>query len=135
MRTIRRLAPTGRSKYGAVKTLVDGIKFDSKAEARRYYELKLLQQAGEITELELQPKFPLRVVSTTGTVLGAAKALTGTHRDIIGTYIADFAYRDRTERRIVEDVKGMKTLPLSRWKMKHVAAQYGITVSEIRYRR
>lgn len=126
-----RLAPTGRSKYGAVKTLVDGIKFDSKAEARRYYELKLLQQAGEISELELQPKFPLRVVSTTGTVLGAVKALAGTHKDIIGTYIADFAYRDRTERRIVEDVKGFKTA-LYRWKKKHVQAQYGIQIVEVR---
>lgn len=36
------------NKYGAKKTVVDGVTFDSKAEARRYQQLKLMQQAGEI---------------------------------------------------------------------------------------
>ncbi|MDD3747626.1 MAG: DUF1064 domain-containing protein, partial [Anaerostipes sp.] len=43
------------SKYGARKTVIDGITFDSKREAKRYQELKLLEQAGEISYLELQP--------------------------------------------------------------------------------
>ena len=49
----------GNSKYGAIRTTVDGVTFASKAEARRYAELKLLEQAGEIKGLELQPKFDI----------------------------------------------------------------------------
>jgi len=123
-------ASKGRSKYNAVKTVVDGITFDSKAEARRYGELRFLEKAGEIWDLTIQPVFPLRVVSTTGTVSGAAKALAGTCKDVIGKYYGDFQYHDRTGR-VVEDVKGFKT-PLYRWKKKHVEAQYGIQIREIR---
>ena len=47
------------SKYRNRKTTIDGIAFDSKAEARRYAELKLLERAGEIKDLELQPKYRL----------------------------------------------------------------------------
>lgn len=47
------------SKYGNHKTTVDGITFDSQKEVNRYCELKLLQKAGEITELELQKEFVL----------------------------------------------------------------------------
>ncbi len=47
------------SKYKAVRTEVDGIKFASKKEARRYGELLLLQRAGEISNLELQVPFLL----------------------------------------------------------------------------
>ena len=51
-----------RSKYGAVKTVVDGIAFDSKAEARRYRELWALWRAGEISgDLELQPEYEVRI--------------------------------------------------------------------------
>lgn len=46
-----------KSKYGAVKTEIDGIVFDSKHEAKRYQELWLLEQAGEITNLRLQVPF------------------------------------------------------------------------------
>ena len=45
------------SKFKAVKTEVNGILFDSKKEAKRYSQLKLLEKAGEITQLELQPVF------------------------------------------------------------------------------
>jgi hypothetical protein len=50
-----------RNKYGATKTTIDGITFDSKKEAQRYCELRLLQKAGEITHLELQPAFRLAI--------------------------------------------------------------------------
>jgi hypothetical protein len=46
-------------KYRAISETVDGHKFPSKAEARRYRELKLLQAAGKIRGLELQPVFKL----------------------------------------------------------------------------
>ena len=50
-----------RNKYGAIRTKVDGINFASKGESRRYKELVLLQEAGHITDLTLQPRFPLEV--------------------------------------------------------------------------
>lgn len=116
-------------KYGAKPTVVDGIRFASQKEARRYGELKLLEKAGQIWDLELQPRFPLVVASTTGTVMGAAKALAGSFSGRIGEYRGDFAYHDRRGR-VVEDVKGFKT-PLYRWKKKHVEVQYGIQIVEV----
>src|SRR3990167_2192701 len=108
-------------KYNARKTTVDGIRFDSKKEAVRYCELKLLEKAGEIESLELQPKFALMTQLTTGTVRGAAKALT--HQwPVIGHYVGDFRYFDlRTCERVVEDCKGFRT-PLYKWKRRHVEA-------------
>lgn len=44
------------SKYKAKKTKVDGITFDSKKEAERYRQLKMLENAGHISDLELQKK-------------------------------------------------------------------------------
>lgn len=115
------------SKYKAKRTEVDGIVFHSQKEARRYRELRLLEKAGEIESLELQPEFPLRVVLTTGTVRGALQAMNG-DAPTIGKYLADFRYYDvRAGAWIVEDTKGYDT-PLSKWKRKHVAAQYGIDV-------
>jgi hypothetical protein len=130
-----RLAQVKRSKYGAVKVMVDGLTFDSKAEARRYGELKMLERAGTIWDLERQPRFPLSVPSTTGYLFGAAKALAGTFNGRIGEYRGDFKYYDGvTLPYVVEDVKGGPSTALFRWKKKHVEKQYGITITEIRYR-
>ena len=118
-----RIAP--RSKYHAKRTTLDGIAFDSQAEAGRYAELRLLLRAGSIRHLELQPAFPLYATTTPGPA------------DLrIGVYRADFAYEELTETggrwdRVVEDVKGIDTA-LSRWKRRHVLAQYGIAVALIR---
>lgn len=119
-------------KYNARKTTVDGITFDSAKEAKRYQELKLLQRAGEIRGLLLQPRFPLWAHD------GVVE-----HGPIkIGEYRGDFSYEekrrgDRGAERlglhwddVIEDVKGFKT-PLYRWKKKHVEAQYGIRVREV----
>lgn len=88
-----------KSKYNAKKTVVDGITFDSRKEARRYQELKLMQEAGVIKDLSLQPNFLLQE---------KFKYQGETQRKI--EYIADFMYWD-CEKNIcvVEDVKGMKT--------------------------
>lgn len=112
-----------RSKYGAVPTLSHGIRFASKAEARRYDELLLLVRAGEITGLKLQPRFTLDVAG-----FGGADTWVK-----IGEYVADFLYVERDGEEVVEDVKGMTTA-LYRWKAKHLAAQYGIQVREVRSR-
>ncbi len=120
-----------RSKYNAKRTEVDGIVFASQREARRYQELRLLERAGEISDLELQPRFPLSVPSTSGYVRRAAKALAQGGMFTIGEYRADFKYRDwKTVPYVVEDAKGFRT-PLYRWKKKHVEAQYGIQIREV----
>jgi hypothetical protein len=124
-----------RPKYGATKTTVDRITFDSKKEATRYGELRVLERTGEIRDLRLQPKFPLWVHE------GLVE-----HGPIrIGEYRAEFAYEAWTGtsvgdrhlhpssdkwKLVVEDVKGFKT-PLYRWKKKHVEAQYGIQIREV----
>lgn len=87
------------SKYNAKKSTVDGHTFDSIREADRYCELKLLEKAKEIRNLELQPRFLLqdKFKDKMGT----------THRKI--EYVADFMYIDKDDKKIVEDVKGMMT--------------------------
>ena len=87
-----------KSKYKAVKTEINGIEFDSKKEARRYKELKILEKADEIKSLELQPRFLLQE---------KFKYNGKTVRKI--EYVADFRYIDEKGNTIVEDVKGMKT--------------------------
>lgn len=88
-----------RNKFNAIKTIVDGIRFDSRKEAKRYQDLKLLEKAGEIEHLELQPRFLLQ---------DKFKLEGVTHRKI--EYVADFKYWVIKEKRwIVEDVKGVKT--------------------------
>ena len=87
-----------RHKYNARKVTIDGHRFDSKREAERYGELKLLERAGEIRDLELQPRFTLQ-----DSFIRKGKR----YREI--DYIADFVYQDAEGNRIVEDVKGMKT--------------------------
>ena len=86
-----------RSKYNAKKTTIDGITFDSKKESERYAELKLLERAGEINNLRLQPRF----------VLQPAFEKNGKRYRKI-EYVADFAYEEGGKT-VVEDVKGMKT--------------------------
>lgn len=110
---------TGRSKYRAIRTTVDGVTFASKAEARRYEHLRVLEDLGAIGQLMLQPKFSL--------IVSGRK---------VGTYIADFQYRVMESGQpdgplVIEDVKGMLT-PVYRLKKKMVEAQYGITITEVR---
>lgn len=101
------------SKYHATPTMVDGIRFASRAEANRYGELKMLARAGEITDLELQPRFPL--------VVNGVK---------VGTYVADFRYRDRGGATVTEDVKGVRTA-VYRIKARLVTALYGFEIAEV----
>lgn len=89
-----------RNKFNAKKTIVDGIAFDSRREALRYRALKVREAKGEIESLELQPRYRF----TVGGV--AIKAENG--RQL--AYTADFTYIETaTRRRVIEDVKGVKT--------------------------
>ena len=85
-------------KYKNKEKIVDGIKFDSKLEARRYIQLKLLQRAGEITDLRMQVEFVLQPsYKKNGKTIRAIK------------YIADFVYYDvKRKETIVEDTKGFR---------------------------
>ena len=96
-----------KHKYFARPTIVDGIKFASAKEARRYGELKLLQMAGKISQLELQPRYKLVIEVT---------------------YVADFRYVEKGET-IIEDVKGC--LPREyKLKRKAMLEQHGVTIRE-----
>jgi len=108
------------SKYRAIPTFIDGIRFHSKKEASRYKELLLLQKAGEIKHLELQKRYSLLVAG-----------------EKIGVYIADFVYLEKGKDDFtVEDCKAPKSkkymgsTPLYRWKKKHFEAQYGTKILE-----
>lgn len=82
-----------RHKYNAVATVVDGIRFPSKTEARHYCALKALQDRGEISDLKRQVRFPLVV-----------------NGELICTYVADFTYREPGKAlRIADDAKGYET--------------------------
>lgn len=106
--------PSRRLKYLNVPTTLGGLRFASKAEARRYGQLVLLQKAGAITNITVQPRFQLVV-----------------NGQAVGTYIGDFSYVENGTQ-VVEDVKSPATkTPLYRLKKKLVKALYGIDVVEI----
>lgn len=117
------MAAEKKHKYFAKKTVVDGINFPSKAEARRYTELKLLERAGKIEGLKLQPKFELMP----GVVLGGRKKPPL-------RFTADFSYcNSGSGVLIVEDVKGGRATATSAYRMrlhmmKHV---HDIEVTEV----
>ena len=113
------------SKYGAVPTVVDGIRFASKAEAHRYQELKLLERGGRIRGLKLQPRYKLYALVINGPPADGKE---------VCVYVADFEYEeDQQDARdegypywvpITEDTKGMET-PVFKLKAKFFAACYG----------
>ena len=86
-----------KNKYNAVKTEVGGITFDSKGESERFASLKLLERAGVISGLKLQPRFLLQEGFTYNG-----------HKERKIEYVADFEYF-RDGRRIVEDAKSVAT--------------------------
>jgi hypothetical protein len=88
------------NKYRNQPVVIDGHRFPSKKEGNRYLELKLLERAGEISHLEIQPKFML--------IVNGSAVKSEANRKL--HYIGDFSYFDaRSNKRIVEDVKGVKT--------------------------
>ena len=104
--------PRRKSKYGNKKTVIDGIKFDSKREASRWCDLRLMLRAGAIADLKRQVPYQVSVNSVP-----------------VFKYMADFTYL-RNGVLVVEDSKGMRT-PIYRLKKRCVEAQYGITIREV----
>ena len=102
------------SKFGAKKTVVDGITFDSKWESERYGQLKAMERGGIVTDLKLQVKYDI--------VINDIK---------ICKYIADFVYKEESSdgkiREIVEDAKGFET-PEFKLKKKLMKAVHNIDI-------
>lgn len=108
-----------RNKYYSRKVTIDGIKFDSQKEARRFRELCLLERAGQITDLQRQVKFELI----------PSQRIEGKIVERACTYVADFVYMENGKK-VVEDTKGFKTKDyiIKRKLMLHIN---GIKIHEI----
>lgn len=107
-------AEAGKNKFGAKRTIVDGIAFDSKAESRRWVQLKAMERRGLISGLLRQVPYRLEVLGV-----------------LIAIYKADFVYVDQAGREVVEDVKCEATItPAYRIKKRLMQAIHGITVEE-----
>lgn len=120
------------AKYKSHKTEVDGIVFDSRKEARRWKELRLLEDEGHISDLQRQVRFELipaqKEPDTRGPKGGVIKGKT-IERKV--EYVADFVYTDaETGEMVVEDTKGMKTKDFI-IKRKLMLYVHGIRVREI----
>lgn len=123
------------TKYHNKKVEIDGITFDSKKEARRYSELKLLEKAGKITGLQMQVRFNLipilREEPKEKYVRGPKKGQfkPGKVLEHAVYYIADFVYEENGEK-VVEDTKGVKTKEYI-LKRKLMLWVHGIRVREV----
>jgi len=101
-----------KSKYKAKKVVFDGIKFDSLKECARYKQLMILQKAGSVIKIELQPRYDIIINSK-----------------FCGFYKADFKVYYSDGRIDLEDVKGIKTTVYN-LKKKIVEAMYNIKIIE-----
>lgn len=108
------------SKYGNKTVKSPDGEFDSMKEFNRWYQLKLLQRAGRISELKRQVKF---------TLLPTQRDEDGKLLEKERSYIADFVYLDGKGNRVVEDCKGFKT---DTYKLKKAMMLYfhGIRIKE-----
>lgn len=102
------------SKYRSIRTECDGYVFDSRKEARRYQELKLLERAKVISDLELQVPFILIDKNKNGRAI---------------KYVADFVYNENGKQ-VVEDTKGFRT-DVYKLKKRLLKERYGIDIKEI----
>ena len=116
-----------KTKYGNRETEVTGIKFDSKKEARRFLELREMEQCGAISDLRLQVNFTL--------IEGFTKPSGERVKPEI--YKADFAYKKKDQNGaytiyIVEDVKSRATKTEKyRIKKKQMWEKFHIEVQEV----
>lgn len=111
------------SKFFNRKTVFDGIVFDSRKEAERYAELRLMEKAGVITNLRRQVRFELI----------PNQYMDGKLIERRVDYLADFVYRDaETDKTVVEDVKSPAT-KTDKYiiKRKLLLKLYGIRIREV----
>lgn len=111
-----------RHKYNAKKTVIDGITFDSKAEAAYYNQLKMLKKAGEIKDFEMQKEFVL----LEGFNHPSKKTKSGKPSRVRAIkYIPDFIVTENDGTKKVVDVKGVQT-PDFRIKAKMFMKKYKV---------
>ena len=103
-------------RYKNEPTVLEGHRFDSKKEAKRYAELVLMQKAGEIRQLAVHPRYDIPVCGM-----------------YICRYIGDFSYLDYNDEEVVEDVKSPPTRknPVYRLKKKLMLAVHDIDITEV----
>lgn len=117
-------------KYRSIKTEVDGIVFDSRKEAGRYSELKLLERVGKISNLRLQVKYMLIPAQREPDTKGPRGGIRpGRLLEKECSYIADFVYEENGTT-IVEDTKGFRTDAYI-IKRKLMLERYGIKIREV----
>ena len=139
-----------RGKYSAEPQIIDGIRFDSKREARRYGELVLLMKARRIRALTIHPIFPLLAADCSeayrpplgtllrpfgGTEADGSPVTVATSLHCVASYEADFMYEEIDAARqswtpVVEDAKGVRT-QVYRLKRRWFERQYGIGIREV----
>lgn len=124
-----------KSKYNAKKVEIDGIRFDSVKESRRFLELKSMQEAEVISDLRRQVKYVLipaqREPETVGKRGGKIK---GKLLERECSYVADFVYKDSQGNTVVEDVKGYRgggAYEIFKIKRKLMLYVHGIKIIEI----
>lgn len=127
-----------QNKYFAKKVKVGDIEFSSQKEANRYCELRLLERAGKISDLQLQVPFVIIPTQYEEIVTYTPK----THKEKrvkkvvekMSKYVCDFAYYDESGNYVVEDVKGYKesaAYELFKLKRKLMLQVYGIKIVEV----
>ena len=118
------------SKYHSKKFSIDGETFDSEKEFRRWQELKILERAGQISDLRRQVPFEVIPDQREPDVIGPRGGIRkGRILERKAVYIADFVYKDTNGQEVVEDVKGMRTKDYT-LKRKLMLLNYGIRVLE-----
>jgi hypothetical protein len=112
----------GRYGRHIKKHQADGYTFDSRRELIRYYELKLLEQAGEIDLLDIHPRIKITI--------GGVDVRYPTGRHMV--YVADFKYYDHGKNAVVvEDVKFQSGYRTEVYKIKRaLVAAMGIDILE-----
>ena len=120
-----------KNKYNSQKVTVGGETFDSSKEYRRFSELKLLQRAGKISNLQRQVKFVLIPTQREPDVIGARGGVKpGKVIEKECAYIADFVYTNDKGETVVEDTKGFRTTEYI-IKRKLMLYVHGIRIQEI----
>lgn len=110
-----------KRKYRSKKTEIDGIIFDSKREAKRYTELRMLEEAGEIKDIQRQVSY---------TLIPSQKDENGKVIERACKYVADFVYETKDGQTVVEDTKGIRTTAYI-IKRKLMLERYGVRITEV----
>ena len=120
---VKKKKQTNNARIKSVKVEVDGIKFDSKREAKRAGQLQMMEKHGIISKLRFQVAFPL---ATEESIESAKKR--GLGKLAIPKYKADFVYM-RDGVKVVEDSKGFRT-EMYRIKKRFMKLIYDIDILE-----